>query len=124
MQKGLAGLKRTKYCGEVSTADIGKKITLMGWAAKYRDLGGVLFIDLRDRSGIVQIVFNETCDKEIFELAGKIRTEYAIGIEGEVRQRSAETVNKNIKTGEIEVVVSNLVVSCHGAVLSATVVST
>lgn len=110
MQKGLAGLKRTKYCGDVSTADIGKKITLMGWASKYRDLGGVLFIDLRDRSGIVQIVFNETCDKEIFELAGKIRTEYAIGIEGEVRQRSEETVNKNIKTGDVEVVVSNLVV--------------
>ena len=110
MVKGLSGLKRTKYCGEVSKEDIGKKITLMGWAAKYRDLGGVLFVDLRDRTGIVQVVFNETCDKEVFKNAEKIRSEYVIGIEGEVRQRSSETVNKNIKTGEIEVIVSNLVI--------------
>ena len=76
MVKGLSGLKRTKYCGEVSKEDIGKKITLMGWAAKYRDLGGVLFVDLRDRTGIVQVVFNETCDKEVFKNAEKIRSEY------------------------------------------------
>ncbi|MBO7208772.1 MAG: aspartate--tRNA ligase [Clostridia bacterium] len=110
MVKGLSGLKRTKYCGEVSKEDIGKKITLMGWAAKYRDLGGVLFVDLRDRTGIVQVVFNETCDSEVFKNAEKIRSEYVIGIEGEVRERSKETVNKNIKTGEIEVIVSNLVI--------------
>ncbi len=110
MVKGLSGLKRTKYCGEVSKEDIGKKITLMGWAAKYRDLGGVLFVDLRDRTGIVQVVFNETCDSEVFKNAEKIRSEYVIGIEGEVRERSKETVNKNIKTGEVEVIVSNLVI--------------
>lgn len=110
MVKGLSGLKRTKYCGEVSKDDIGKKITLMGWAAKYRDLGGVLFVDMRDRTGIVQVVFNETCDSDVFKNAEKIRSEYVIGVEGEVRQRSAETVNKNIKTGEIEVIVSNLVI--------------
>ncbi len=110
MEKGLAGLKRTKYCGEVNKEDIGKKITLMGWAAKYRDLGGVMFVDLRDRTGIVQIVFNETCGEEMFEKASKIRSEYVLGIEGEVRKRSDETINPNIKTGEVEVVVSNLVI--------------
>ena len=99
MEKGLAGLKRTKYCGEVNKEDIGKKITLMGWAAKYRDLGGVMFVDLRDRTGIVQIVFNETCGEEMFEKASKIRSEYVLGIEGEVRKRSDETINLNIKNG-------------------------
>ena len=82
----------------------------MGWAAKYRDLGGVMFVDLRDRTGIVQIVFNETCGEEMFEKASKIRSEYVLGIEGEVRKRSDETINPNIKTGEVEVVVSNLVI--------------
>jgi len=110
MQKGLAGLKRTKYCGEVSRDDVGKKITLMGWAAKNRDLGGVIFIDLRDRTGVVQIVFNEQSTEDIFKQAEGIRGEFVIGIEGEVRERAAETINKNIKTGEIEVVATKLVV--------------
>ncbi len=110
MQKGLAGLKRTNYCGEISTAEIGEKVVLMGWAAKYRNLGGLLFIDMRDRTGIVQIVFDETCDKDIFDLATSIRTEFAIGIEGEVRNRAAEAINKNMKTGEVEVVASKLVI--------------
>ena len=110
MQKGLAGLKRTGYCGDVSKNDVGKKITLMGWAAKNRDLGGVIFIDLRDRTGVVQIVFNEQSAEDIFKQAEHIRSEFVIGIEGEVRERAAETVNKNIKTGEIEVVATKLVV--------------
>jgi len=110
MQKGLAGLKRTRYCGEVSTEDIGKKIVLMGWAAKYRNLGGLLFIDMRDRTGIVQITFDETCDKDVFDLATSIRTEFAIGIEGEVRNRAPEAINKNMKTGDVEVVASRLVI--------------
>jgi len=110
MQKGLAGLKRTGYCGDVSKNDVGKKITLMGWAAKNRDLGGVIFIDLRDRTGVVQIVFNEQSAEDIFKQAEHIRSEFVIGIEGEVRERAAETVNKNIKTGEFEVVATKLVV--------------
>lgn len=110
MQKGLAGLKRTGYCGDVSKNDVGKKITLMGWAAKNRDLGGVIFIDLRDRTGVVQIVFNEQSAEDIFNQAEHIRSEFVIGIEGEVRERALDTVNKNIKTGEIEVVATKLVV--------------
>ncbi|MDR0406071.1 MAG: aspartate--tRNA ligase [Clostridiales bacterium] len=110
MQKGLAGLKRTHYCGEVSKNDVGGTVTLMGWAARNRDLGGVIFIDLRDRAGIVQIVFNEQSGADVFQLAESVRGEYVIGAEGVVRERAPETVNANIKTGEIEVVVSRLVI--------------
>jgi len=110
MQKGLAGLKRTKYCGDVSKGDVGQNITLMGWAAKNRDLGGVIFIDLRDRTGVVQIVFNEESERDMFEKAEHIGREFVIGIEGTVRERSPETINKNIITGEVEVVASKLVI--------------
>lgn len=110
MQKGLEGLKRTSYCGELSKDNIGSSVTLMGWAAKNRDLGGVIFIDLRDRSGIVQIVFNEESGADVFKLAEGVRSEFVIGVEGVVRERDADTVNKNISTGEIEVVISKLVI--------------
>ncbi|MCK9478019.1 MAG: aspartate--tRNA ligase [Firmicutes bacterium] len=110
MQKGLAGLKRTNYCGELTKSDVGNTVTLMGWAAKNRDLGGVLFIDLRDRTGMVQLVVNERAKDGIFERAEGVRSEYVIGIEGVVRLRDAETVNKNISTGEVEVVVNSLVI--------------
>ncbi len=110
MQKGLAGLKRTNYCGEITKEQLGQKVTVMGWAAKNRDLGGVLFIDLRDRTGIVQVVFNDEISEELFHSAEKIRSEFAIGVEGTVRKRSAETVNPNLKTGEVEIIASNLVI--------------
>lgn len=110
MQKGLAGLKRTNYCGEVTKSDLGKEVTVVGWAAKNRDLGGVIFIDLRDRTGIVQVVFNDEISEELFHNAEKIRSEYAIGVKGVVRERTPETVNPNIKTGEIEIVAKNLVI--------------
>lgn len=110
MQKGLAGLKRTNYCGEVTKGDLGKEVTVVGWAAKNRDLGGVIFIDLRDRTGIVQVVFNDEISEELFHNAEKIRSEYAIGVKGVVRERTPETVNPNIKTGEIEIVAKNLVI--------------
>ncbi len=110
MQKGLAGLKRTNYCGSLTKADAGKTVTLMGWAAKNRDLGGVIFVDLRDRSGVVQTVFNEESGSDVFTLAESIRSEFVIGVEGVVRERDPQTVNPNIATGEIEVVASQLVV--------------
>ncbi|OQB15929.1 MAG: Aspartate--tRNA ligase [Firmicutes bacterium ADurb.Bin193] len=110
MQKGMAGLKRTDYCGELGESNIGKKVTLMGWAAKNRDLGGVIFIDLRDRTGIVQTVFNQETASDIFALAESVRSEYVVGIEGVVRKRAPETVNNNIPTGTIEVLASNIVI--------------
>jgi aspartyl-tRNA synthetase len=110
MQKGLAKMKRTNYCGELSVSNVENKVVLMGWAAKNRDLGGVLFIDLRDRSGVVQLVINEQAGGEVFSLAESVRSEYVIGVEGIVKKRDPETVNKNIPTGEIEVIVSRLVI--------------
>lgn len=110
MQKGLAGLKRTCYCAEPTKADAGKTITLMGWAAKNRDLGGVIFVDLRDRTGVMQVVFNEESGEEVFNLAETIRSEYVIGVSGVIRERDPETYNPNIKTGEIELVAKKLVI--------------
>ena len=110
MQKGLAKMKRTNYCGELSVSNVENKVVLMGWAAKNRDLGGVLFIDLRDRTGVVQLVINEQAGGEVFSLAESVRSEYVIGVEGIVKKRDPETVNKNIPTGEIEVIVSRLVI--------------
>jgi aspartyl-tRNA synthetase len=110
MQKGLVGLKRTCYCAEPTKADAGKTITLMGWAAKNRDLGGVIFVDLRDRTGVMQVVFNEESGEEVFNLAETIRSEYVIGVSGVIRERDPETYNPNIKTGEIELVAKKLVI--------------
>ena len=110
MQKGLAGLKRTCYCGEVSREQLGREVTVMGWTAKNRDLGGVIFIDMRDRTGIVQVVFNDEISRELFAQAEKIRSEYSIGVKGVVRERAPETVNPNLKTGEVEIVANHLVV--------------
>lgn len=110
MQKGLAGFKRTNYCGSLSKDNVGDCVTLMGWAAKNRDLGGVLFIDLRDRSGIIQLVINEQSGSDNFAIAEGVRSEYVIGVKGTVRLRDIETVNKNISTGEIEIIVSDIVI--------------
>ncbi|NLB81812.1 MAG: aspartate--tRNA ligase [Clostridiaceae bacterium] len=110
MQKGLPVQKRTCYCGELTKKNVGEKVTLKGWAAKNRDLGGVLFIDLRDRTGVVQLIVNESSDPQMFKLAEGIRSEFVIGVYGEVKQRAVETVNKNISTGEIEVIVSDIVI--------------
>ena len=95
--------KRTNYCGELRTSDIGKRVCVMGWAARVRDLGSLIFIDLRDRTGIVQLAFDEKTDKEIFDKAFRTRTEYVLVAKGAVRMRSS--INKQIPTGEIEVYV-------------------
>ncbi|MDZ5712322.1 aspartate--tRNA ligase [Jeotgalibacillus haloalkalitolerans] len=94
---------RSFYCGEVPEAAIGEKITLKGWVQKRRDLGGLIFIDLRDRSGIVQVVFNPETSKEALETAENIRSEYVLSIEGTVQARGEGTVNPNIATGSIEI---------------------
>ena len=98
--------KRTHYCGELSENDIGKRVTVLGWTQRQRDLGGLIFIDLRDRTGIVQLAFDDDTDRAIFDKAFGIRAEYVLGAEGVVRARSS--VNPNIPTGMIEVAVDRL----------------
>lgn len=102
----MDGLKRTDYCGNLRRDDIGRKVTVCGWVQRQRDLGQLIFIDLRDRTGIVQLAFDETTDKEIFEKAFQIRSEYVLIATGEVRERSS--INKEIPTGEIEIVPTEL----------------
>ncbi|AIE60854.1 aspartate--tRNA ligase [Bacillus methanolicus] len=94
---------RTYYCGEVTEEAIGKKVTLKGWVQKRRDLGGVIFVDLRDRTGIVQVVFNPDISKEALEAAEKIRSEYVLDVVGTVVAREEGTINENLKTGKVEI---------------------
>ena len=104
----LAGWKRTGLCAEFSEADIGKEVILMGWTDTRRDLGALIFVDLRDRSGIMQIVFNESDFKGDFSRVGTIRSEYVLAIRGTILKRSPETVNTKLPTGNIEVKVAEL----------------
>ncbi|WHZ01848.1 aspartate--tRNA ligase [Neobacillus sp. YX16] len=94
---------RTYFCGDVPESAIGEKVTLKGWVAKRRDLGGLIFIDLRDRTGIVQVVFNPDLSKEALQTAEKIRSEYVLDIQGTIIAREEGTINPNLKTGKIEV---------------------
>jgi aspartyl-tRNA synthetase len=94
---------RSYFCGEVTEKAIGEKVTLKGWVQKRRDLGGLIFIDLRDRTGIVQIVFNPDVSPEALKIADKVRTEYVLDVKGTVLARGEGTINENIKTGKIEV---------------------
>lgn len=104
----MKGLKRTHRCTEISTANIGENVTLMGWVQKSRNKGGIIFVDLRDRSGIVQLIFeNGSIDEEGFEKATKLRSEFVVAVTGVVEARSG-AVNSNLKTGEIEVRANSL----------------
>ena len=108
MAESMVGLKRSHRCTEVSSADIGKKVTVMGWVAKRRNLGSLIFVDLRDRSGILQILFDENIiGKEGFDKAYALRNEFVIAVEGEVIKRSG-AVNENLKTGDIEIAAKTL----------------
>src|SRR5450432_1783166 len=95
-------------CGALRASDAGKKAVLMGWVNRRRDLGNLLFIDLRDRSGITQVVFNAERNPAIHKKAEGLRNEYVIAVIGTVKQRDRDTVNKNIPTGEVELVVEEL----------------
>lgn len=101
-------MKRTHQSGSLSNANIGETVTLNGWVQTRRDLGGVLFIDLRDRSGIVQVVFNPAYSGEALQIADRVRSEYVIAVQGKVVKRAPETVNPNLPTGEIEVQVTEI----------------
>ena len=102
----LAGMKRTDYCGNFRVADAGRTITVFGWVQRTRNLGSLIFIDLRDRTGILQLAFDETTDKAVFEKAAAARSEYVLAATGVVRERSAKT--DKIPTGDIEVFVTEL----------------
>ncbi len=104
----MAIYKRTNMCGELRMEDVEKEVVLNGWVAKQRSLGSLIFVDLRDKTGITQVVFDETTEKEIFDLASSLRSEYAIGVKGVVRERSSK--NPDIPTGDIEVVATELTV--------------
>lgn len=100
--------KRTIYCGLVSDEQVSQTVTLKGWVQKRRDLGGVIFIDLRDREGIVQVVFNPEKSKEAWEIADKCRSEFVIEVTGEVVHRSPEAINPKMATGKFEVMASEI----------------
>ncbi len=99
---------KTHHCGTLTKADIGQTVTLNGWVQRRRDLGGVLFIDLRDRTGIVQTVFNPDFSGDALAIADRARNEFVLAVTGTVVERDAETVNKNLATGEIEIRVTEI----------------
>lgn len=103
MAESMQGLKRTCRCGELSAANVGETVTVMGWVQKQRNKGGIIFVDLRDRSGILQVIFEESdCGTENFEKAATLRSEFVVAAVGRVEKR-AGAVNENLATGEIEV---------------------
>ena len=106
MAETLAGIKRTHYCGEVSENEIGNSITVCGWVQKIRDLGNLIFIDLRDRTGIVQLAFDDASDREVFHKAFGCRSEFVLAAKGTLRHR--ESVNPDLPTGTVELFVEEL----------------
>ena len=103
MAESMKGLKRTHRCGELSVANVGETVTVMGWVQKQRNKGGIIFVDMRDRAGILQVIFEESdCGAENFAKAEKLRSEFVVAVVGKVEKR-AGAVNENLATGEIEV---------------------
>lgn len=104
----LGDLRRTYYCGDLRSSHVGEKVTLMGWVDRRRDLGQLIFVDLRDREGVVQIVFKSDIASEVHAKAELLRPEYVVAVQGHVVARDAQTVNPNIPTGDIEVIAEKL----------------
>jgi aspartyl-tRNA synthetase len=104
----LGDLKRTDYCGDLKKEDVDREVTLLGWVQRRRDLGGLIFVELRDRQGMVQVVFNPEVSPEAHEKAQFLRSEYVVGIKGTVVKRPEGTVNPKLNTGEIEVIAKEL----------------
>ena len=107
MAESMKGLKRTHRCTELSTANIGEKVTVMGWVQKNRNKGGIVFVDLRDRSGLLQIIFEGEDKAELIEKASRLRSEFVIAVVGTVAARSG-AVNENLATGDIEIIAEQL----------------
>jgi aspartyl-tRNA synthetase len=108
MAESLGDLTRTHYCGELRPEHVGQTVTLMGWAATRRDLGGVIFIDLRDREGICQVVARPEVSQAAHDAADDVRSEYVLAVVGEVAKRSEDTINPNLPTGQVEVEVQEI----------------
>lgn len=106
MNDTLQGIKRTDYCGTLREADIGREVTVCGWVQRQRDLGGLIFVDLRDRTGLLQLAFDDSTDRAVFEKAGELRSEFVAAARGVIRRRAA--ANKDIPTGLVEVEVQEL----------------
>lgn len=106
MGEKMGNLRRTDMCGNLRLDDVGREVILMGWVQRQRNLGSLIFVDLRDTSGIAQVVFDDTISKEIFKKAEKIRSEYVLAVRGKVRKR--ESVNNEIPTGKIEILADTL----------------
>src|SRR5271157_3962457 len=104
----LGDLRRTHMCGELRLSDAGKKVVLMGWVNRRRDLGQIIFVDLRDRTGVTQVVFNHELNASVHQKAEALRNEFVIAAIGTVKRRDADTINPNIPTGEVELVVEEL----------------
>src|SRR5712664_2671909 len=101
MADALGSLARTHTCGALRAADVGKDVVLLGWVHRIRDLGGVTFIDIRDRAGVSQVVVRE--NEALMAIAKRLRSEYVVGVSGVVQRRSDDTVNSKLATGEVEI---------------------
>ena len=104
----LGDLKRTHMCGALRLTDAGKNVVLMGWVNRRRDLGQIIFVDLRDRTGVTQVVFNHEVNAGVHQKAEALRNEFVIAAIGTIKRRDADTINPNIPTGEVELVVEEL----------------
>ena len=113
MSDNLENMRRTHHCCELGAGDIGKEVVLMGWVQRRRDHGGVIFIDLRDRNGITQVVFNPAVNEAVHAKAHALRSEFVIGVRGKVDNRPEGMINPNLVTGEIEVLVTELKILNH-----------
>ena len=108
LAESMQGLKRTHRCTELSAANVGETVTIMGWVQKNRNKGGLVFVDVRDRSGIIQVVFEEgKSEAELIEKAARLRAEFVVAVVGKVEKRSG-AVNENLATGEIEIIPEQL----------------
>ena len=108
MSELITGQKRTKRCAEFTEADVGKTVTVMGWVDTRRDMGKIIFVDLRDRSGIIQVVIDDRVSQEDFEKASKIHNEYVVSIEGTLQKREESKINNKIPTGTIEIIANSV----------------
>ena len=106
MAEFMGELRRTSMCGTLRLSDAGKEVTVMGWTQRRRNLGSLIFVDLRDKTGLVQVVFDDTTAAAVFEKAQNIRSEYVLAVKGKVRERESKT-NK-IATGDIEILADEL----------------
>ena len=102
------GFRRSGYCGALRATNIGEEASVCGWVQRRRDLGGLIFVTVRDRSGIIQCTFDEAYRKDLFDKASALRSEYVVAIRGEVRSRGEGAVNKDMPTGEVEILAAEL----------------